>query len=80
MVQGLPLLKFENDHLYDACECGKQSKKGHPVIIENSISEPLELSHIDICRPSTIESLHHKNHILVIVVTTQGSPGSSSFG
>ena len=26
MVRGLPLLKFENDHLCAACECGQQSK------------------------------------------------------
>ena len=67
MVRGLPLLKFKNDHLCAACECGKQSKKGHPVIIEKSISDPLELLHIDLCGPSTVESLHHKKYILVIV-------------
>ena len=67
MVRGLPLLKFENDHLCAACECGKQSKKGHPVVIKKSISDPLELLHIDLCGPSTVESLHHKKYILVIV-------------
>ena len=67
IVRGLPLLKFGNDHLCAACECGKQSKNGHPFIIEKSISEPLELLHIDLCGPSTVESLHHKKYILVIV-------------
>ena len=67
MVRGLPFLKFEKDHLFVACECGKQSKKGHPVIIEKSISDPLELVHIDLCGPSTVESLHHKKYILMIV-------------
>ena len=67
MVRGFPLLKFENDHLCAACECGKQSKKGHPIIIEKSNSKPLELLHIDRCGPSIVESLHHKKYILVIV-------------
>ena len=67
MARGLPLLKFENDHLCVACECGKQSKMGHLAIIEKSISEPLGLLHIDLCGPSTVESLHHKKYILVIV-------------
>ena len=67
MVRGLPLLKFDREHLCAACECGKQSKKGHPVIIEKSILEPLELLPIDLCGPSTVESLHHKKYILMIV-------------
>ena len=74
MVRGLPPLKFESDHLCAACECGKQSKKGHPVIIEKSISEPLELLHIDLCGPYIVESLHHKK----LLTTLQGSLGFSS--
>lgn len=64
MIRGLPLIKFENDHLCPACECGKQSKKGHPVIIEKSILEPLEILHNDLCGPSIVESLHKKNTFL----------------
>ena len=67
MVWGLPLLMFENDHLCDACECGNKSKKGIPVIVEQSISEPLELMYIDLWGPSTIESMCYKKYILVIV-------------
>ncbi|KAL4573036.1 hypothetical protein LXL04_019829 [Taraxacum kok-saghyz] len=40
MVRGLPLLKFENEHLCATCECGKQHKKGHPDLVEKSISAP----------------------------------------
>lgn len=58
MVCGFPLFKFENDHLCATCKCGKQSNKGHPVLIKKSISEPLELLHIDLCGPSDVESLH----------------------
>ena len=67
LVRGLPILKFSNDTLCPACECGKQSKASHPLIMDSSISEPLELLHIDLCGPSTVASLHHKKYILVIV-------------
>ena len=67
LVRGLPLVKFENDHLCAACECGKQSRKSHPIISESSIAEPLELLHMDLCGPSAIGSLSHKRYILVIV-------------
>ena len=67
MVRGLPLLKFENDNLYVAYECGKKSMRVHSIIIEKSILEPLELLHIDLYGPSTIESMHQKKYILIIV-------------
>lgn len=66
MVRVLPLLKFDNYHLCHACKYWKQSKKGHPVLIEKYIFEPLELLHIDLCGPSAVEMLHHKKYILVI--------------
>ena len=66
-VRGLPLLRFDNDTLCAACECGKQSKKRHPLVIHNSVTEPLQLLHIDLCGPSAIPSLHKKKYILVIV-------------
>ena len=66
-VRGLPLLRFDNDTLCAACECGKQSKKRHPMVIHDSVTEPLQLLHIDLCGPSAIESLHKKKYILVIV-------------
>lgn len=65
MVWGLPILKFENDHLCTACECGNQSKKGHYVLLEKSISKPLELLHINLCGLYAVERLHHKNYILM---------------
>lgn len=37
------------------------------MVIDSSISEPLELLHIDLYGPSTVASLHHKKCILVIV-------------
>ncbi|CAH1432412.1 unnamed protein product [Lactuca virosa] len=60
-------LKFSNDTLCPACECGKKSKASHPMVIDSSIYEPLELLHIDLCGPSTIASLHHKKYILILI-------------
>ncbi|KAI3691358.1 hypothetical protein L2E82_49702 [Cichorium intybus] len=67
MVKGMPLLKFDNENLCAACALGKQNKKPHKTITDSSITHPLELLHIDLCDPSTVASLNHKNYILVIV-------------
>ena len=66
-VWGLPLLRFDNDTLCAACECGKQSKKRHLSVVHSAITEPLQLLHIDLCGPSAVESLNKKKYILVIV-------------
>ena len=66
-VRGLPLLRFDNDTLCAACECGKQSKKRHLSVVHSAVTEPLQLLHIDLCGPSAVESLNKKKYILVIV-------------
>ena len=66
-VRGLPLLKFDRDHLCAACEMGKQSRQSHPSVINTKVVEPLELLHIDLCGPSSIESIGGSKYILVIV-------------
>ena len=57
LVRGLTVLKFNKEHLCAACEFGKQSRKSHSSIISTKIVEPLELIHIDLCGPSSIESV-----------------------
>ena len=66
-VRGLPVLKFDKEHLCAACEMGKQSRQSHPSIINTKVIEPLELLHIDLCGPSSIESIGGNKYILVIV-------------
>ncbi|KAL4578457.1 hypothetical protein LXL04_014580 [Taraxacum kok-saghyz] len=66
-VRGLPTLKYENPHLCAACELGKQSRKSHSSIVSTKIIAPLELLHINLCGPSSIESLAGNKYILVIV-------------
>lgn len=67
IVRGLPLLKFDNDTLCPYCECGQQAKGSHPMIIDSSIYEPLQLLHIILCGPSKILGLHHKKYIVHVV-------------
>ncbi|KAI3790995.1 hypothetical protein L2E82_04493 [Cichorium intybus] len=67
LVRGLPLLKLENETLCAACEKGKLSKSSHKSITESSVSEPLELLHIDLCGPAKIQTIQGKKYVLVIV-------------
>ncbi|KAL4564910.1 hypothetical protein LXL04_028986 [Taraxacum kok-saghyz] len=67
LVRGLPVLKFDNEHLCAACEFGKQSRKSHSSIVNTKIVEPLELIHIDLCGPSSIQSIAGSKYLLVIV-------------
>nr|GEW38051.1 hypothetical protein [Tanacetum cinerariifolium] len=67
LVQGLPKLKFEKDHLCSACAMGKSKMKPHKPKTENTNQEKLYLLHIDLCGPMRVESVYGKNYILVIV-------------
>ena len=67
LVRGLPLLKFEKEHLCVACELGKQSRNSHLTILNTKVIEPLELLHIDLFGPSSIKSIGGSKYILVIV-------------
>nr|GEZ36669.1 retrovirus-related Pol polyprotein from transposon TNT 1-94 [Tanacetum cinerariifolium] len=65
--QGLPKLKFENDHLCSACAMGKSKKKSHKPKSEETNQEKLYLMHLDLCGPMRVESLNGKKYILIIV-------------
>ncbi|XP_052625081.1 uncharacterized protein LOC128132566 [Lactuca sativa] len=67
LVRGLPLLKLDNETLCAACEKGKLSKSTHKSISESSVSEPLELLHIDLCGPAKTQTIQGKKYILVVV-------------
>jgi len=64
---GLPKLKFEKDHICEACKKGKQIK--HYFKLKNivSTSKPLELLHMDLFGPSRTMSLGGNYYALVIV-------------
>nr|GEV57082.1 retrovirus-related Pol polyprotein from transposon TNT 1-94 [Tanacetum cinerariifolium] len=67
LVQGLPRLKFEKDHLCSACQLGKSKKHTHKPKTENTNLEVLNTFHMDLCGPMRVRTINGKKHILVIV-------------
>nr|GFB50501.1 hypothetical protein [Tanacetum cinerariifolium] len=51
LVQGLPKMKFEKDHLCSACEQGKIHQKHHKSKTAFASNKPLYLLHMDLCGP-----------------------------
>ena len=47
LVNGLPKLIFEYDHICDACQSGKQTRESFKSKNVVSTSRPLELLHMD---------------------------------
>nr|GEU83519.1 retrovirus-related Pol polyprotein from transposon TNT 1-94 [Tanacetum cinerariifolium] len=67
LIQGLPKMKFEKDHLCSACEQGKIHRKHNKYKTDFASNKPLYLLHMDICGPMHIESINGKRHVLVAV-------------
>nr|GEV44347.1 putative ribonuclease H-like domain-containing protein [Tanacetum cinerariifolium] len=67
LVRGLPPKLFKNGHTCVACCKGKQHKASYKAInAVSSISEPLQLLHMDLFGPFSIRSIDHKYYCLVI--------------
>ncbi|GKE03954.1 putative ribonuclease H-like domain-containing protein [Tanacetum coccineum] len=66
LVRGLPSMIFQNDHTCVACQKGKQHKASCKAKLVRSISQPLQLLHMDLFGPTSIRSLNHKTYCLVI--------------
>nr|GEV92611.1 retrovirus-related Pol polyprotein from transposon TNT 1-94 [Tanacetum cinerariifolium] len=60
LVQGLPKLKFEKDHLCSACTMGKSKKKSHKPKSEDTNQERIYLLHMDLYGPMRIKSVNGK--------------------
>nr|GEU91109.1 hypothetical protein [Tanacetum cinerariifolium] len=67
LVQGLPKLKFEKDHLCSSCVIGKSKKKSHKPKSKDTNQEKLYLLHMDLCGPMRVASINGKKYILVNV-------------
>ncbi|GJZ61114.1 retrovirus-related pol polyprotein from transposon TNT 1-94 [Tanacetum coccineum] len=67
LVQGLPKLKYEKDHLCSTCSLGKSKKHSHKPKSVDTIQEILYLLHMDLCGPTRVESINGKKYIFVIV-------------
>nr|GEV20559.1 putative ribonuclease H-like domain-containing protein [Tanacetum cinerariifolium] len=67
LVRGLPPKLFKNDHTCVACCKGKQHKASYTAIhAVSSISQPLQLLHMDLFGPISIRRIDHKYYCLVI--------------
>nr|GEY03998.1 putative ribonuclease H-like domain-containing protein [Tanacetum cinerariifolium] len=67
LVRGLHPKLFKNDHTCVACCKGKQHKASYKAVnAVSSISEPLQLLHMDLFGPTSIRSIDHKYYCLVI--------------
>nr|GEV27589.1 copia protein [Tanacetum cinerariifolium] len=67
LVQGLPKMKFEKDHLGFACEQGKIHRKHHKSKTAFALNKPLYLIHMDLCGPMRVQSINGKRYVLVVV-------------
>nr|GEY52167.1 hypothetical protein [Tanacetum cinerariifolium] len=67
LVRGLPILKFEKDHLCLACQLGKSTKHTHKPKAENTNLKVLNTLHMDLCGPMQVQTINEKKYILVIV-------------
>ncbi|GJX17887.1 putative ribonuclease H-like domain-containing protein [Tanacetum coccineum] len=66
LVRGLPLKLFENDHTCVACQKGKQHKASCKTKLVSSISQPVQMLHMDLFGPTSIRSINHKIYCLVV--------------
>nr|GEX95305.1 retrovirus-related Pol polyprotein from transposon TNT 1-94 [Tanacetum cinerariifolium] len=67
LVQGLPKMKFEKDHLCFACEQGKIHQKHHKSKTDFASNKQLYLLYMDLCGPMRVESINEKQYVLVVV-------------
>ncbi|GJX61095.1 ribonuclease H-like domain-containing protein [Tanacetum coccineum] len=58
LVRGLPSKIFQNDHTCVACQKGKQHKASCKAKSVSSISQPLQLLHMDLFGPTSVTDIH----------------------
>ncbi|GKF25609.1 putative ribonuclease H-like domain-containing protein [Tanacetum coccineum] len=66
LVRGLPSKIFENDHTCVACQKRKQHKSSCKTKLVSSISQPLQMLHMNLFGPTFVKSLNKKIYCLVV--------------
>ncbi|GJY90939.1 putative ribonuclease H-like domain-containing protein [Tanacetum coccineum] len=66
LVRGLPAKIFENDHSCVACQKGKQHKASYKSKLVTSVSQPLQILHMDLFGPTFVKSIIGKAYCLVV--------------
>ncbi|GJR32317.1 putative ribonuclease H-like domain-containing protein [Tanacetum coccineum] len=61
LVRGLPSKVFINDHTCVPCKKGKQHKASCKAKLERTIRKPLELLHMDLFGPVSVDSINMKS-------------------
>ncbi|GJS33965.1 retrovirus-related pol polyprotein from transposon TNT 1-94 [Tanacetum coccineum] len=79
LVRGLPSKTFENDHTCVACQKGKQHKASCKVKLVSSISQPLQMLHMDLFGPTSVRSINHKTYCLVVTHDFNRSDNGTEF-
>ncbi|GJU65907.1 putative ribonuclease H-like domain-containing protein [Tanacetum coccineum] len=66
LVRGLPTKRFENDQTCVAFLKGKQYKASYKSKIQNSITQPIFMLHMDLFGSTFVSSLMNKKYCLVV--------------
>ncbi|GJZ42002.1 ribonuclease H-like domain-containing protein [Tanacetum coccineum] len=67
LVRGLPSKIFENDHTCVACQKGKQHKASCKAKLVSSISQPLQMLHMDLFGPTSVRrDINHKDKLALL--------------
>ncbi|GJV05142.1 ATPase subunit 1, mitochondrial [Tanacetum coccineum] len=66
LVKGFPSKIFENDHTCVVCQKGKQHKASCKTKLVSSISQPLQMLHMDLFGPTSVRSINHKTYCLIV--------------
>ncbi|GJY99493.1 putative ribonuclease H-like domain-containing protein [Tanacetum coccineum] len=66
LIRGLPSKIIDNDHTCVACQKGKQHKDSCKAKLMSSISQPLQMLHMDLFGPTSVRSINHKTYCLVV--------------
>ncbi|GJW09508.1 putative ribonuclease H-like domain-containing protein [Tanacetum coccineum] len=66
LVRDFPSKLFVNDHTCVACQKGKQHKASCKTKLVSSISQPLQMLHMDLFGPTFVKSLNKKMYCLVV--------------
>ncbi|GJV42899.1 putative ribonuclease H-like domain-containing protein [Tanacetum coccineum] len=66
LARGLPSKIFENDHTCVACQKGKQHKASCKTKTVSSISQPLQMLHMDLFGLTFVKSIMKKMYCLVV--------------
>ncbi|GJR85677.1 putative ribonuclease H-like domain-containing protein [Tanacetum coccineum] len=66
LVRGFPTKRFENDQTCVACLKGKKHRASCKFKVQNLITKPLFMLHMDMFGPTFRSSLMHKKYCLVV--------------